>query len=148
MNSQAGRGWRRIVCIGPWLIAGLIILFACPLVSAQEYPTRPVRIIVPVGPGGATDIISRTLAQQLSKIWGQAVIVDNRAGGRSNIGFDVAAKSAPDGYTLLMAQPAFTVNVSLTRSSPTTRFGIFQPSVLSFGVQTSLSYIPPFPFIR
>ncbi len=68
---------------------------------------------MPVATGGATDILTRALAQRLATMWGQHVLVDNRPGGGSNIGFEVAAKSPPDGYTLLMAQPAFTVNVSL-----------------------------------
>ena len=68
---------------------------------------------MPVAPGGATDILTRALAQRLANTWGQQVLVDNRPGGGSNVGFEVAAKSPADGYTLLMAQPAFTVNVSL-----------------------------------
>ncbi len=72
-----------------------------------------MRFIVPVTPGGATDILTRTLAQQLASAWGQQVLVDNRPGGGSNVGFEVAALAPADGYTLLMAQPAFTVNVSL-----------------------------------
>ncbi|MEO7725858.1 MAG: tripartite tricarboxylate transporter substrate binding protein [Burkholderiales bacterium] len=63
--------------------------------------------------GGATDILTRSLAQRLTIAWGQQVLVDNRPGGGSNVGFEAAAKSPPDGHTLLMAQPAFTVNVSL-----------------------------------
>ena len=82
-------------------------------VRAQAWPTRTVRIIVPVTPGGATDILARTLAQRLSPVWNQSVVVDNRPGGGSNVGFDAAAQALPDGHTLLMAQPAFTVNVSL-----------------------------------
>jgi tripartite-type tricarboxylate transporter receptor subunit TctC len=66
-----------------------------------------------VGAGGATDILARALGPRLASTWGQQVIVDNRPGGGSNIGFEVAARAPADGYTLLMAQPAFTVNVSL-----------------------------------
>ncbi|MDB5810565.1 MAG: transporter substrate-binding protein [Betaproteobacteria bacterium] len=69
--------------------------------------------MVPVATGGATDIVTRALANRLTLAVGQQVLVDNRPGGGSNVGFEVAAKSPPDGYTLLMAQPAFTVNVSL-----------------------------------
>jgi tripartite-type tricarboxylate transporter receptor subunit TctC len=99
----------------PRFIAALALALAlfCSSPSAQVYPAKTVRIIVPVGTGGATDILSRTLGQRLSAIWGQQVLVDNRPGGGSNVGFEIAAKAAPDGYTLLMAQPAFTVNVSL-----------------------------------
>jgi tripartite-type tricarboxylate transporter receptor subunit TctC len=81
--------------------------FFCPLLSAQEYPARPVGIVVPVSTGGATDILTRVLAQRLASTWGQQVLVDNRPGGGSNVGFEVAAKAPADGYILLMAQPAF-----------------------------------------
>src|SRR5262245_42650810 len=69
---------------------------------AQSYPAKPVRIIVPFSPGGATDIVSRVVGQKLNEAWGQTVIVDNRAGASGNIGAELAAKSAPDGYTLFM----------------------------------------------
>ena len=93
--------------------AGIVGLLGCSLLNAQGYPAKAVRIVVPVATGGATDILTRALAQRLATMWGQQVLVDNRPGGGSNIGFEGAAKSPPDGYTLLMAQPAFTVNVSL-----------------------------------
>ena len=93
--------------------AGIAWLMWCSSLNAQGYPARAVRIVVPVSTGGATDILTRALAQRLATTWGQQALVDNRPGGGSNVGFEVAAKSPPDGYTLLMAQPAFTVNVSL-----------------------------------
>ena len=88
-------------------------MLVCSLLNAQDYPARAVRIVVPVSTGGATDILTRALAQRLASVWGQQVLVDNRPGGGSNVGFEVAARASADGYTLLMAQPAFTVNVSL-----------------------------------
>jgi tripartite-type tricarboxylate transporter receptor subunit TctC len=77
-------------------------LLAVPAVRAAEtaYPNRPVRVIVPFSPGGATDIVARLVAQKLTEIWGQTVVVDNRAGAGGNIGGEIAAKSTPDGYTL------------------------------------------------
>jgi tripartite-type tricarboxylate transporter receptor subunit TctC len=68
----------------------------------QSYPVRPVRVIVPFAPGGATDIVTRLVAQRLTDAWGQTVVVDNRAGASGNIGADLTAKATPDGYTLLM----------------------------------------------
>ena len=71
--------------------------------QAQPYPSKPVRLIVPYAPGGATDIISRASALELSKTLGQSVVVDNRPGAGGNVGAEMAAKSAPDGYTMLMS---------------------------------------------
>jgi tripartite-type tricarboxylate transporter receptor subunit TctC len=107
----------RSLHVAKWMYGAALAAVAavCPIAAAQTYPAKPVRIIVPVAPGGATDIIARTVAQRLNAAWNQQVIVDNRPGGGSNIGFEVASKAAPDGYTLLLAQPAFTVNVSLYR---------------------------------
>jgi tripartite-type tricarboxylate transporter receptor subunit TctC len=68
----------------------------------QSYPARPVRVIVPFAPGGATDIVTRLVAQRLTDSWGQTVVVDNRAGASGNIGADLTAKATADGYTLLM----------------------------------------------
>src|SRR3970282_2825340 len=69
---------------------------------AQGYPAKAVRIIVPFSPGGATDIVTRILAQKLNETWGQTIVVDNRAGAGGNIGGELAAKATPDGYTLFM----------------------------------------------
>jgi tripartite-type tricarboxylate transporter receptor subunit TctC len=85
-------------------LALLAIAFAfSAAAAAQPYPSRPVRVVVPFPPGGATDIIGRLLSQKMSESWGQAVIIENRAGAAGSIGSDFVAKSAPDGYTLVMA---------------------------------------------
>jgi tripartite-type tricarboxylate transporter receptor subunit TctC len=87
-------------------VAKLLLAAAALLVAAgswaQSYPNRPVRIIVPFAPGGATDIVTRVVAQPLTEMWGQSIVVDNRAGAGGNIGADLAAKATPDGYTLFM----------------------------------------------
>lgn len=70
--------------------------------SGQTYPSRPVRIIVPFAPGGTTDIVTRIVGQKLTEMWGQTIVVDNRAGAGGNIGADLAAKATPDGYILFM----------------------------------------------
>jgi tripartite-type tricarboxylate transporter receptor subunit TctC len=80
---------------------------------AQSYPAKPVRIVVPVAPGGATDTLTRILAQSLTTHWSQQVVVENRPGAGSNVAFEFVAKSAPDGYTLLMAQLPLAANISL-----------------------------------
>jgi len=85
---------------------------------AQSYPAKSVRLVVPYAPGGAVDIIARATAQELAKRLGQQIIVDNRTGAGGNIASDTVAKALPDGYTLLMASPANTINSSLYTNMP------------------------------
>src|SRR5688500_15041216 len=85
--------------------------------AAQDYPSRPVRMVAPFAPGGATDVLTRIVSQKLYDRWGQTVIVDNRVGASGNIGAEFVAKSAaPDGYTLLMAGAPHAINMSLFRN--------------------------------
>jgi tripartite-type tricarboxylate transporter receptor subunit TctC len=87
-------------------VAGAALAAAGPIVTneahAQNYPTRPIRLICPFPPGGTTDVVSRIVAQGLTEAWGQQVIVDNRPGAGALIGTEMAAKSPPDGYTVLL----------------------------------------------
>ncbi len=99
------------------LVAGLAVMSGLPAL-AQEYPARPVKIIVPFAAGGPADIYARFLAQRLEVAFGQPFIVDDRPGAGSVIGTDAAAKSAPDGYTLLMMSNTHTVNESLVPNKP------------------------------
>ena len=85
---------------------------------AQSYPAKPIRLVVPYAPGGGVDIIARATAQELTKRVRQQIIVDNRTGAGGNVGSDTVAKSPPDGYTLLMASPANTINSSLYAKMP------------------------------
>ena len=84
------------------ILSGALLLGAVSAVLAQAYPTRPIRFIVPFAPGGSTDTLARTLGIKLGEALGQQVVVDNRAGGNGNIGTDLVAHAAPDGYTILL----------------------------------------------
>ena len=91
-------------CIGAGL-ALAAMLAALPQVDAQDYPSRPVKIIVPFAAGGTADVMPRVIGEWLSRKWGQPVVVENRTGAAGNIGAEAVAKAEPDGYTLLSAPP-------------------------------------------
>jgi len=96
------------------LAAGAAVLpLASRLALAQAYPSRPVRIIVPVAPGGALDILARIMGQWLSERLGQSVVIENRPGAGTNIGIEAAVRAAPDGYTLLLIPASVTTNATL-----------------------------------
>ena len=95
------------------LVAGALLAGSLPA-SAQPYPNRPLRIVVPFPPGGGTDIGTRIVAQKLQEAWGQAVIVENKPGAAGIVGTELTAKSAPDGYTFMMGNiGTHAINVSL-----------------------------------
>ena len=95
-----------------------VAVIAAPAFAAQNYPDKPIRLIVPFAPGGGTDITARTIAQKLTERLGQTVVVDNRPGANGTIGVDLAAHAAPDGYTLSMISSSHSVNVSLIKKLP------------------------------
>jgi tripartite-type tricarboxylate transporter receptor subunit TctC len=101
------------------LLAAALLIAIPGAVCGQQYPAKPVRIIVPFAPGGATDIVTRLLAQKLTEAWGQQILVDNRGGAGGNIGGELAAKSPPDGYTLFMTSGSIvTANQHIYRKMP------------------------------
>jgi tripartite-type tricarboxylate transporter receptor subunit TctC len=103
-------------------LIGCVAAVTCMAAStlyAQNYPARPVRIVVPFSPGGATDIVTRIVAQRLNEVWSQTVVVDNRAGAGGNIGGEIVAKAPPDGHTLLMTSGSIvTANPHMYRKMP------------------------------
>ncbi len=114
--------------------------------GAQGYPSKPVRIVVPYAAGGPYDEIVRTLGQRLTEIWGQAVVVENRGGAGGNIGADVVAKAAPDGYTLLIGNAGpITVNPTLFKKLPYNPQRDFAPVTMVNASRMVLSVHPSLP---
>ena len=134
----------------------LALSFIATVPFAQDYPTKPIRMVVPLVPGGGTDIAARITGQKLNERWGQQVIVDNRAGGASNIGTEIVVHAVPDGYTLLVTNPApIVVNqwlfsrlpfdpakdlVPVTMIAPTFYLLIANPSVPANSVRELIDY--------
>jgi tripartite-type tricarboxylate transporter receptor subunit TctC len=111
---------QRRALLGAALAAGTLALTMPQAALAQDaWPSKTVRIIVPFAAGGTTDVVARAIARDLTEMWGQSVIVENRGGAGGNIGADAVAKSAPDGYTLLMTSGSiFTVNPHMYAKMP------------------------------
>lgn len=97
---------------GKLLLAGLMLTLSATSL-AQDYPNKTIRLVNPYAPGGSTDLVVRTIGQKLTEAWGQPVVIENRPGAASNIGNELVAKAAPDGYTLLNATSSLAINVSL-----------------------------------
>ena len=109
------------------LCAAMTLTAAAGLAAAEEYPSRPIRIVVPFAAGGAVDSIARVLGQQLSLSTGRPVLVENKPGASANLGADYVAKSAPDGYTVLLAANGLATNVTLFPNMPLNTLRDFAP---------------------
>jgi len=118
---------------------------AAPAVWAQSYPTRPVRIIVPFGPGGPTDIPARFIAQRLTENLGRNFLVENVAGASSNIGTVQAARAAPDGYTILITVNNLVINPSLFEKVAFDPYKDFDPVALAVAFSSAFSVHPSVP---
>jgi len=113
------------------ILLAAIALVAPPMAGAQAYPSRPVKLVVPFPPGGSLDIAGRLIAQRLTEMWGQAVVVENKPGAGGNIGADFVAKSTPDGYTILLgALSTHAVNPNLYAKMPYDAVRDFAPITL------------------
>ena len=120
-------------------VAAVLCLLSmqCTL-AAQQFPTRPIRLIIPSGAGGITDILARNIAPRLSDALGQQVVIDNRPGASGIVGSLIVAKAAPDGHTLLMAFPSHVVNQSLFPDIPYDTATAFAPVTLVSAVSPVL----------
>lgn len=127
------------------LLAALAAALPAQPASAQSYPTRTVRIIVPYAAGGNTDITARAVGGKLADTFGQQVIIDNRPGGATNIGSELAAKAPPDGYTLFMGGASNAINMTLYAKPPYDTARDFAPIVLCVKGANVLSIHPSLP---
>src|SRR5204862_2694659 len=118
---------------------------AAAAVVAQPYPARPVKIVVPATPGGAIDLIARTLGEKLSGSLGQPVVVENKPGAANNLGTDFVAKSPPDGYTLLIVASSHATNKHLYKNLPYDPVKDFEPVVYTHVVPLLLAVHPSVP---
>jgi tripartite-type tricarboxylate transporter receptor subunit TctC len=127
-----------------WLTATALAPHA-PAGAADSYPSRPVRIVIPSGAGGVTDILGRVVAAKLTEGLGQQVVIDNRPGASGIVGSQIVAKAPPDGYTLLMVFPSHPVNVSLYPDIPYDTVKAFAPITMVSAVSPVLIVNNSFP---
>jgi len=130
---------------GTLALAAAFVTHHAAAQSAGAYPNRPIRVIVPSAPGGGTDYTARTIAQRLSESLGQSVIVDNRPGAAGNIGVELATKSTPDGYTIVMPITSFAMNPHLYKKLPFDTLNDLTPITLASMVPLYLVVHPALP---
>ena len=97
-------------------LLAVALVLAGPAARAQTYPSRQITLIIPFTPGGSNDLVGRAIGKKLSEAWGQPVVVENRGGAGALIGTAAVAKAPPDGYTLLLVSPTFTVNPAIRKT--------------------------------
>ena len=130
------------------LMAGLAACGICVAASfAQDYPTKPIRLIVPFAAGGGSDFAGRLIAQKLGDQMGQTVVVDNRPGAASLVGTQLAAHAAPDGYTLLLADSGFTINIAFFKDPKYDALKDFDPVSVVAQTPYILVVNPALPFV-
>jgi tripartite-type tricarboxylate transporter receptor subunit TctC len=107
-----------IAMIKAGALLAVALVLASPAARAQTYPSRPITLIIPFSPGGSNDLVGRAIGKKLSETWGQPVVVESRGGGGTLIGSAAVAKAPPDGYTLLLVSPTFTINPATRKTMP------------------------------
>ena len=124
------------------VLAVLIGSFAQPAAAAENYPQKPIRLVLPFAPGGGTDFLARTLSERLAEALGASIIVDNRTGAGGTIGTALVAKAPPDGYTLLFTSASYTFNPGLYKDLPFDPVRDFKP-VTMFAKEANLLAVHP-----
>ena len=139
-----------MVCTWLRFAAIAVLAIIAATASAQPYPARPIRLLVPFGPGGVGDITARVVAQKLNTTLGQQVVVDNRPGAGGIVATEIVAKAAPDGYTLLLLNNAHAVSMSLFKSLPYDTLRDFAPisSIATFSVVLVVSPDSPIKSVK
>ena len=126
-------------------IAATAVVLAATTAFAADFPAKPVRIITPFPPGGSVDLVARLLAADLSKAWGQQIVVDNRAGASGNIGTELAKNAPPDGYALLLNTLPFVTNQFVYSRMPYDPLTDFAPISIVSSVDALLVVHPSLP---
>jgi tripartite-type tricarboxylate transporter receptor subunit TctC len=146
IHKTSTTGLRRRTLSGLVATLGAATVAGLPLVAqAQTFPDKPIRIVVPFGPGGSVDMIARAIGQEMAKRLGQPVLVENRTGASGNIAAEHVVKSAPDGYTLIMASPGNAVNATLFSKLPFNPVTDYTQVALIAGVPTAMLAGPATP---
>ena len=128
-----------------WRIAAAVLMMCTGSAHAEDWPTKPVRLIVPSPAGAQNDIAARVIGEQLSKIWHQPVIVDNKSGGGTTIGTNAVAKAAPDGYTIGWVISAHAINPTLIANLPYDTLHDFAGVTLVYALKPVIVAAPTFP---
>ena len=128
------------------LAAAALLALSCAVpAAAQQFPSKPITIVVPASPGGAIDLTARLIGQKLTEAWGQSVVIDNRAGATGIIGTDLVAKSPPDGHMLALVASSHAINPSMVKKLPFDTVKGFEPVVLTHVVPLVLVVSPTLP---
>lgn len=137
---------KRSRTLGQWALGACILALSAGALAQQGYPSKPIRLIVPLAPGGPSDILARSMAQVISPSLGQSVVVDNRTGAGGTIGIDIASKAPPDGHTiLLVALATYTITPNLYSKLPYDPRKDLTPVIILAGAPYVLTVHPSLP---